>query len=302
MRPSDMDAIARVVAQLVEEAVEERTKDFKSVDHSEAIAALTKTVEEQSEYIDMLEKSLTNVIDGVSAVEARVTALPELPETVSKEEFAELSENMRQLDAARTAEIDALDKIIEKTKQDITNVFKAVEALPTPEPQEVDTDLIVATIVKGLPDMIRSEMPEPPQALMPTDLQVIEAVKAVYPSIRQDIVRQLPRMEHKGVWKPDAQYDIGDEVIKSGATYSMMEPTTDAPPSEAWQMISQGRIGKKGLKGDKGDKGDIGIGVKDVAFEDGILTIQLTDDNVHTWDIGEQLEAAIIKHLNPPEE
>jgi len=172
-----------------------------------------------------------------------------------------------------------------------------------PAGQDADHDVVIGQvldrILKGLPDLVRDAMPDAPKALMPTDLQVIEAVKAVYPSIRQDLVKRLPAMEHKGPWTPDVQYDVGDEVIKNGSTYRLMEPSTDQPPNEAWKMISQGRPGKQGKPGIDGPQGLVGtagkdgISVTDIIMADSTLVMELSDGTVKTFDLTEFIELII---------
>ena len=93
---------------------------------------------------------------------------------------------------------------------------------------------------------------------------------------------------HKGLWDAETQYDVGDEVTKNGSTFRLMEASSDAPPSPAWQLTSQGTRGKQGKPGvnAKGEKGDDGVGFEDVLFEDSQFIFAKTNGDTSIVDIG----------------
>ena len=174
------------------------------------------------------------------------------------------------------------------------------DGAPGKDADPVDVDLlrgqVIDSLMKGLPDLIRSQMPKP---LEPTDLQVLEGIKMMWPSIRHEMAKRLPKMEHRGTWDADTLYEVGDEVIKNGSSYRLMEASTDGPPSEAWQMIAQGRPGKQGKPGPTGDKGDPGDPGKDgVSFVDMTMAgttaiVELSNGDVIEIDMTEFMELLI---------
>ena len=299
MRPSDMDAIARVVAQQVKEIVDKKVAGLQppepAPDHSEQIAALLKTVQEQAEQIVQLNKSIENMLDGAIKIESTMGNIGADVETVKT--------ILRHPKKTREGSvIDHLNQALEKcVKTDeftemadqMGNIEKVLaahdEALE--DRKDADPDLIqgkvLDTVMSKLPDLIKHQIPELPKALAPTDLQVIEAVKAVYPSIRHDLLNRIPVPTHKGLWLAETQYDVGDEVTKNGSTFRLMEPSSDAPPSPAWQLISQGTRGKQGKPGvdAKGEKGDAGVGVKEMIIEDGQFVVELTNGDTAVLDL-----------------
>lgn len=148
----------------------------------------------------------------------------------------------------------------------------------------------------------RGEKGEAGEVTAPTDLQVLDAVRGLWPDIKRTMAKHLPTFEHKGVWDADTQYDVGDEVIRNGSTYRMLH-LTDEPPgagADGWQMISQGKKGSKGLPGRDGESGPEGpagkdgVGIADMVMADGkMLVIELTDGTVKDIDMTDFIETVI---------
>ena len=283
MRPSDMDAIARVLAQQVKEIVDKRLGDVKAPDPVD-----TSHLDAEIADLKKDNANLTKALDNISiTLEAANVAIKNLASVVDEDrKKAGQKVNKADLSAieARLADYCATDELVAVDKR-LDTIEKVLVELPTPKDAEpVDVEALREDVLA----VVRKEMPEAPLPLEPTALQVIEAVKVLYPSIRHDLAQKLPSITHKGVWSVDAQYDVGDEVIKNGSTFRLMEQTMDAPPSEAWQMIAMskaGKQGKQGNKGDKGDRGDDGVGVDDVLFEDGQFVVNLTNDDTKIFNI-----------------
>ena len=367
----DLDAMARITAQLVKEEVERsaKTAPFDPTDliaRLDALEAENKALREAAvkrgdldavqERVDAQSKAIIDLKDadeqreasikhGAEMDEARSQECTELADRINKSDEAfdnhlkDLIGRIKELESVEPVEPVNLDVIADQVldqikalipqpldedgvvKRVIDHVDKALPPMIPAAPTPVDVDALRLSIEKGLPqrDAIEKDIKQMVEAMMPmplgpTALQVIEGIKAVYPSIRQDMVKRLPAMEHKGVWNPDTSYDVGDEVIKNGSTYRLMEPSVDAPPSDSWQMVAQGSRGKQGKPGVaptvdevitalmsdpeivKRLKGKDGVGVKDISMEGKTWLIEMTDGDVKTLDQTEFVEL-IIKAL-----
>ena len=354
MRPSDMDAIARVVAQQVKEIVDKKLAGLPKpdpVDHSSEIAQLREMVEAQSNHIaDLLNDNanlndfgtkcldmIQTLQDDLKALDGKETPQPDLSGFVKADDLEPLTTQIAAVETSIGEIIAADDHIVaaaQSIKESLPDDIKAAVETAFDEtwkhefaamiPDSLDEDRIKSEIIKDmpevnidvdlikgsvldhllkrLPDLIKNEMPEPAPAQAPTELQVIEAVKAMYPSIRHDLLQRIPTPSHKGLWDKDTKYDVGDEVVKNGSTFRLMEDTADAPPSPAWQLVSQGKLGKKGLPGEagkKGEKGDDGVGVQDILYENGQFVFNLTNGETSVFDVDlpEQIANAVKKFM-----
>ena len=194
-----------------------------------------------------------------------------------------------------------LPVLIEATIDADPDRFKGMDGKPVTKEDvfiALDEYELDERLMPAIEGAVFRAMPDPVE---PTELQVRDAVKALWPDIKAATLKYLPHMQHKGVYKPDEQYDIGDEVIKNGASFRLMHPTDEVPPGAGWQMIAQSKKGDKGkpgesIKGDKGDsiKGDPGVGINDIIMADGkLLAFELTDGTVKDFDLTEFIELII---------
>jgi len=352
MRPSDMDAIARVVAQQVKEIVDKKLAGItppETKSYDDEIGDLQATIEAQSDLlneaakqIDALSQRLSDMEkaddlaplrDRMSDIEANLNKRVTVEELGQKADVDSITALATDLGVAEmtikqlTAAMDQIDTRISsqesvvKTIPDASEYAKMIkdyiDGLELPSdatvgaeivrqfdenwrnvfaamlPDEVDlnkaVEIVHDTIMKELPEMVlhaASDI-EPPEPLAPTDMQVMKAVEYLYPAIRHDLLKRIPVPVHKGLWQAEVQYDVGDEVVKNGSTFRLMELSSDAPPSDAWQMVSQGSRGKQGKPGigKQGEKGEDGVGISEVALENGILAFQRTDGTADVFDL-----------------
>lgn len=162
------------------------------------------------------------------------------------------------------------------------------DVLEAIEDSGVVNKLVKALVEKQLPDMI-------PKPLAPNDLQVVEAVKHLWPSIRLEVIKSLPQIEHKGVWEP-GEYAPGDEVIRNDSSYRAKCVTREAPPHEDWQCIAKSKVGRKGPQGEQGvpgEPGQPGVGVQDVLVEDTMFVMTLSNEEAYTIDFSELISKGI---------
>jgi archaellum component FlaC len=265
---------------------------WKSVSDLEK-SAESSEIEERLEFLDKAFATQTERLDKtVSQDEFDAVSLT-VSGCVKVEEFTDTIERLGAIENS----IEALPTMDDHHKQ----VMAAVETAFDEEwqhkfaamiPDSLDEDRIKAEIVgelaKDIPEMVLKAVPEPQMPEL-NITHVAPALKELYPTIRHDVLQRIPTPSHKGVWKPDIEYDLGDEVVKDGNTFRLMEPTSDAPPSDCWQMVAMrgvGKRGKPGVKGDQGDKGDDGVGVEDILMEDGQIVISLTNGETKIFDLG----------------
>lgn len=131
----------------------------------------------------------------------------------------------------------------------------------------------------------------------PTDAQVFDAVKALYPLIRNDLAKRLPQIEHKGIHEPGEEYAAGDEVIKGDSSYRAKCNTTETPPHDDWQCIAKSKVGRRGEKGEPGPAGKPGkngadgldgVGIKDIVWQDDMMVIVMTNGDTKSVFIEDQ--------------
>ena len=130
----------------------------------------------------------------------------------------------------------------------------------------------------------------------PTNLQVLNAARAMYPDMRKMLINELPAIEHKGVWTAEyGEYQPGDEVIKNDSTYRAKHATLEAPPHDDWQCIAKSKIGRRGATGEIGPEGPKGVGLSDIAAEDGHLFFMMTNEDTKSFDLRPMLEEMVNK-------
>lgn len=307
--PLDTEAIARVVAQLVKEQVaaipkepsvlEDRIKQLEAqvIQGTDAIAALKK---ELAGYV--VDKALEPIMEQLAVVTKDVA------ETCKK--FAELDDKM-PTKAAKSDVVTLVGRMDQFEPQlvDLSKQIATIELKPGPkgDPGEKavldddDRGYMKASILRELAD----HMPDP---IAPNQVQVTEAVKAIYPSIRADILKSLSPIEHKGVHEAGEEYAPGDEVIKGDSTYRAKVVTREAPPHEDWQCIAKSKIGRRGPtgepgeKGDPGQKGEDGVGWTDAVEAEGMILFQRSDGETFEIQLGDMIANAVAKFMMKGEE
>jgi integrin beta 3 len=78
---------------------------------------------------------------------------------------------------------------------------------------------------------------------------------------------RIPIPIYRGIWRSDAQYEIGDAVSRGGSVFIAKE-NTNQPPAEdngCWVMSTKrGRDGRDGAQGERGEKGERGPAGRDL--------------------------------------
>lgn len=289
MRPSDMDAIARVIAVQVKDIVDAE------------IAALPQADPVDTSHLDdEIKKLRADNADLVSSVDVlsgwlgeAQAAIKEMRKEPDADEIARSVRDQVTKELPEPVDTSHLDVEMKQLRDDNANLLKSVEVLSASlgDAEEairsMQKEAGAEDIAKEVLAQVLKQLPEP---MEPTAVQVIEAVKAIYPAIRHDLLQRIPTPSHKGLWDADTKYDVGDEVMKDGSTWRLLEDTADAPPSDAWQLVSmKGKIGKKGYPGKDGEpgkEGPAGVGLEDAFFEDGQIVVSFTNGDTKNFDVG----------------
>lgn len=84
---------------------------------------------------------------------------------------------------------------------------------------------------------------------------------------RHESIVKTEMQIYRHIWKPDAEYEIGDCVTRDGSQWTAMdtpEGIPGQPGSKGWILsVKRGTHGRDGVKGEKGDRGSEGRAGKD---------------------------------------
>lgn len=312
-----MDSVADVVAPVIEQntVLSKRLDEIPAPEpHTELVKRVETLEAENKALLDLLKDVATqeDIEALVGTLNAVSNNLDALSERVDNESKAIIDIKTWQSDLDITGACDTLWD--ERWKHEVTSM------IPEP-PEPVDLTPIMEE-VSGLKEALSEVAARtPPEPLAPTELQVAEGLRSMWGDVRQGMLKYLPKMEHKGVWDADTQYDVGDEVIRNGSTYRLMHKTDEAPPGEGWQMIAQGKKGSQGKPGpyikaitlspekklvfsmSNGDvkevdasglEGKNGVGIKDMVMPSGqMMVVEMTDGDIKEFDMSEFIDVII---------
>lgn len=317
MKQSDFDAILSAVKRVVDngldtinKAIDTRFKAHQdSIDQFKEMTGLRVDKQFAELKSDLLKPAITfeakseRILEEVQAT-IKSIVIPEPVQPESLDQDAVVSEVLAAVEDKLPSLIPAP---VKGDKGDDGHGEPGKDGV-APSAQDVAAAVITSDFFKAfITKTIQDNIPEPAKAKdglpgkkgddgkpgpAPSDMQVIEAVRHIYPDIRKDILAALPRIEHKGIHVPNEEYDVGSEVIKNDSTYRAMVVTSETPPHDDWQCVAKSKVGRKGDPGDdgkpgkKGDDGKPGRGIDDIILTDEkSLVITLTDGEAFNFDL-----------------